>query len=105
MASPSLDTLKSKIAKAQQQEQSESADHGDAHGLGLSWAMKVISELIAGVIVGLLIGFFLDKCLDTTPLFILICLLLGLGGSMMNIYRLVTAPKSVHKDAENNSTN
>ena len=38
---------------------------------GLSFAYRISSELIAAVIVGVLLGLFLDKLLDTKPIFLI----------------------------------
>ncbi len=41
-------------------------------------AFRVAIELVTGVIVGLIIGLFFDRIFDSKPLFLIICLLVGI---------------------------
>jgi ATP synthase protein I len=41
-------------------------------------AFRIAIELVTGVIVGLIIGLFFDRMFDSKPLFLIICLLLGI---------------------------
>jgi ATP synthase protein I len=49
--------------------------------------LNVATDLVAGVLVGFASGFYLDKWLDTKPLFIVICLILGVAASFRMIFR------------------
>lgn len=55
-----------------------------AIGMGLDLA----SQIIGCIIIGLLIGYFLDKWLNTTPLFLIIFLILGIAAAFRNAYLL-----------------
>jgi ATP synthase protein I len=54
---------------------------GLATGLGFS--------AVGSLLVGMLGGLFLDRWLRTTPLFLVIGILLGLGAAAFGVYRLV----------------
>lgn len=53
-------------------------------------AIKILSELISGIAVGVILGYFLDKYFNTKPFLLILCILLGFSGAMLNIYRDVT---------------
>lgn len=44
-------------------------------------------ELVAGVLAGLILGVLLDKMFTTKPLFLIICLVLGIIASLRTIYK------------------
>ncbi len=48
---------------------------------------RLIIDLIAGIIVGGFLGYALDKQLDTTPLFLLIMIILGACGGLYSFYK------------------
>jgi len=48
-------------------------------------SFNILSDLLAGILVGLVLGLYLDKWLHTKPLFIIICLILGLLASIRMI--------------------
>ena len=52
-------------------------------------AMHVSVDLLAGVLAGSFVGFFLDKWLDTLPLFFITCFFLGIAGAVRNILRTI----------------
>ncbi|MBL6784801.1 MAG: AtpZ/AtpI family protein [Rickettsiales bacterium] len=53
----------------------------------LSFAFKISAELIAGITIGAFAGYYFDKFFQTKPLFLIIFLLLGVAGSLLNLYR------------------
>lgn len=53
----------------------------------LGRALQLSVELVAGVFVGGLIGWALDGWLGTSPLFLLIFLLLGMAAGFLNVIR------------------
>jgi ATP synthase protein I len=61
-------------------------------GRGMSMAMRVVSELIAGIAVGGAIGYGLDSVFHTKPLFLILLGLVGTAGGFWNIIR-ETTPK------------
>jgi ATP synthase protein I len=44
---------------------------------------------VGSLLVGVLGGLFLDRLLHTTPLFLIIGILLGIGAAALGVYRLV----------------
>lgn len=80
---PSIDELSRKIQKAKQE---ALVPEGRKAASG---AMHISVELVAGVVAGLLVGYYLDSWLDTKPVFIVICFLLGFAGALRNIIRSV----------------
>lgn len=49
--------------------------------------MNIATDLLASVLVGLAGGFYLDKWLDTKPLFIIICLMIGIAAGLKMVLR------------------
>ena len=52
-------------------------------------AFSISIEIVAGVIVGLITGILLDKMFTTKPLFLIICLILGMIASAKVIWQKV----------------
>lgn len=53
----------------------------------LSIASKIATDLVAGIIVGIIIGVYLDKTLESKPLFLIISLCFGLIAGVKNIIK------------------
>jgi len=49
--------------------------------------LNISTDLLAGVLVGLFLGLYLDKFLHLTPLFTIICSILGVCASIRMIYK------------------
>jgi F0F1-type ATP synthase assembly protein I len=49
--------------------------------------LSISTDLLAGVMVGLFLGIYLDKFLQLTPLFTIICSILGVFASLRLIYQ------------------
>ncbi len=77
----------------------DESDHGTGKAIGVG--MRVTTELVANVLVGTLIGWQIDRWFDTSPIFLLIFLLLGVASGFWNVYRIAVRPtdtqKSEHK--------
>ena len=58
-------------------------------GIGL----RVGVELLSALIVGVAVGWFLDRWLHTSPLFLIVFVLMGGAAGIANVWRLM-APKS-----------
>ena len=58
-------------------------------------ALGICIDLVAGILVGGFLGYFFDQTFHTTPIFLIICLLLGVIASNVLIYRKV---KKLDKD-------
>lgn len=80
---PSLKELGDSIEKARKKAEGEEGKKGNSQAS----AMRISVDLLSGVIVGSFAGYYLDKWLDTKPVFFLICFFLGVAGSVRNIYR------------------
>lgn len=50
-------------------------------------ALRASTDLVAGIGVGTFLGYWLDKWLDTNPLFMIIMFFLGFAAGFLNIYR------------------
>ena len=55
-------------------------------------------QMAGSIIIGAFIGYFLDKWLNTSPLFIIIFLFLGIAAAFLEVY------KSASKSQGDNST-
>lgn len=97
--SSKLDKLGQKLeilkGQAAGQGQTGAEMNRDVSMAGLGWRMSL--ELLAGIVVGLGLGYALDGWLGTKPLFMIILMLLGLGGGFMNVIRV---SKNVEKKLE-----
>ena len=58
-----------------------------ARGEAMGIAFRIAIELVAGVFVGALLGWALDKWLGTAPILLIVCLLLGIAGGLLNSVR------------------
>ncbi len=94
-----LDALKSAIlhegAEAVDHKTADDSDHGTGKAMGIG--MRVTSELVANVLVGTLLGWQIDKWFDTSPIFLLIFLLLGVASGFWNVYRIAMRPTAAQK--------
>jgi F0F1-type ATP synthase assembly protein I len=54
---------------------------------GIALYSAILSQLVGSILIGIFTGMWIDKTYGTTPLFLVICLLLGL---MIGILALLT---------------
>lgn len=47
----------------------------------------IATDLVSAVCVGLILGFYLDKWLETKPLFIIIGIIIGIAAAFKMIYK------------------
>ena len=66
-----------------------------------SYAFRISSELIAGPLVGGFVGYWLDRYFGTTPLFLLILLLLGFAAGIMNVIRTAQEMQKLNLEQNN----
>jgi ATP synthase protein I len=76
------------------QEAPSPASMGNAMGL----AARVLSEFVAAVIVGAFIGWWIDRVAGTTPVFLIIFLLMGAAAGFWNVYRIAMKPPGSRAD-------
>jgi ATP synthase protein I len=81
-----LNKLDQKIDDAQAGRPVE-RDAPEARGEAMGLAFRIATELVAGVFVGALIGWALDKWLGTAPILLIVCLLFGIAGGLLNSIR------------------
>lgn len=83
---PSLEELDARIkaARGEEEESSEPLSTGD---MAMGWRLSI--ELVAGVVVGTALGHFLDKWLDTNPVFVLLGILFGAAAGFYNMIKSV----------------
>src|SRR5688572_13493949 len=78
--------LDRKIDSAQGRQPGEKpGPEGRGEAMGL--AFRIATELVAGVFVGALFGWALDKWLGTAPILLIVFLLLGIAGGLLNSIR------------------
>ena len=63
---------------------------GNSPGSGVGLALRIGVELVSAVFLGVVVGLFLDKWLETGPLFLVLFLFLGAAAGFLNVYRTVT---------------
>jgi ATP synthase protein I len=61
-----------------------------AQGNVLSLGFRVLSEFVAAVIVGAFIGWGIDQFAGTSPIFLILFLLMGAAAGFWNVYRIGT---------------
>ncbi|GAV21240.1 ATP synthase protein I [Mariprofundus micogutta] len=61
----------------------------EEHHHGHQWGLRVGTEIVASTMIGLGLGFFLDRWLDTRPVFLIVFAIFGLAGGFMNLYQLM----------------
>lgn len=84
----SLDDLDQRIRRARKAHDvrySEPPDDPPAGAMGI--ALRLGVELVVGVGVGAVVGWFLDRWLDTSPLFLIVLFFLGAGAGTLNVFR------------------
>ena len=85
-----LDTLKARIDAAQsRREDADRSRSAAAPPSGLGVALRVSTELFAGVVVGGGLGWFLDRALGSSPIGLVIFILIGFAAGTMNLIRNV----------------
>jgi ATP synthase protein I len=56
---------------------------------GHQWGLRVGTEIVASTVIGLGMGYYIDKWLDTRPVFLLLFFLFGVIAGFLNLYRVV----------------
>ena len=91
-----LTKLKQSIAQgAARREQANTEAKADAptgDGLAMSAGFRVATELVANVCVGALIGWQFDRWAGTSPILLLVFLLLGVASGFWSVYRIAMRP-------------
>ncbi len=82
-----LKNLGERLDKARKVEEEKAPKPKTRGDRSMARAYKVGIELMVAMFVGLAVGFFVDKYLETTPLFILIFFFLGVAAGFRNVYK------------------
>jgi len=98
----SLEELDKKLNSALSKKEEESKKSSNSAGPG---SMRVGVELMAGVFVGAGLGYFLDKWLDTLPIFFIIFFFFGVAAGALNIYKLAAGTGGEEKTDQNPEEN
>ncbi len=67
--------------------QAEAQEDKVMRARGMSYGLRMSSELVAAIVVGGLIGYGLDQWLQTSPWLFLVFFMLGFAAGMLNVMR------------------
>ncbi len=87
------EAIKRRLHDLEGQVRDARARHGGApsepqdRGTAMGQALKLSTEMIAGVAVGGFIGWALDRWLGTAPILMVVFLILGAAGGILNVVR------------------
>ncbi len=81
--SPDLADVEARLRKAR----GEPAPGQEEARSARSTAYRLGSDIIAGLLAGAILGWGLDKLLATSPWLLIVCMLLGFAGGVMNAIR------------------
>ncbi|HUN12148.1 MAG TPA: AtpZ/AtpI family protein [Rhabdaerophilum sp.] len=87
-----LEALKAGIGQAHAAESDRNKSRSDptSNGGALGMGLRAGSELVAGVLVGCGIGYVIDRQAGTSPIFLIIFLMMGMAAGFWNVYRMAT---------------
>ena len=88
-----LKKLKDKVKKIQSELKEKEIKEKNSSPLGI--AMKMGTEFVAAVFVASFMGFYVDKWLETKPVFVIIFFIIG---SVAGIFNVVRSSKMINKD-------
>jgi ATP synthase protein I len=89
------DTFEKRLAEARGKQGMDAAppktgtSGPDSGGNALGIGVRVGVELLSALVVGLAIGWYLDRWLHTSPLFLVVFVLLGGAAGVANVWRTV----------------
>lgn len=98
---PPLDELSRKLEAATPLPEASSHEDAPTRSQGLSLAMRLGVELVAGVGVGTGLGYWLDVTIGTIPLFLILGFLLGCAAGFLNMKR---ATEQLDKQSQSATT-
>ena len=64
----------------------------NSFGSAMNLGFRVLAEFVSAAVVGGAVGWQLDKWFGTSPLFLLVLLLLGTAAGFWNVYRIAVKP-------------
>ena len=81
--------LEERIEKLERKEEKRKKTSDNTFIYATKMGFRVGAELLSGVLVGAGIGYFLDKTLNTRPLFLSSLLIIGACAGFLNVYRFI----------------
>lgn len=83
-----LDALKAELGDVAREKAEKTRSDMRSDGSAIGTGLRAGSELLAGVIVGCAIGYFLDRQFASSPLFLIIFMMMGMAAGFWNVYRM-----------------
>lgn len=83
-----LDAFGAKLKAARERIEGTGAQELASEGTSLGYGFRLSVELLAGLLAGLGFGYLIDGWLDTRPWFMLVLMVLGMGGGILNVMRV-----------------
>jgi ATP synthase protein I len=82
-----LDKLEGKLAAVRSRKAPAPDQDPEGRGRAMGQALRLGTELVAGVLVGGFIGWALDKLFGSSPLMLVVFLILGAAAGILNVVR------------------
>ena len=86
-----LDRLSSSLEAHDGREAKPSAVDASVGG-AMSLGFRVLTEFTAGIVIGAIIGWQLDKWCHSSPILLIVFLMLGTAAGFWNVYRIAAKP-------------
>lgn len=83
-----LDEFNAKLKAARERIEGSGTQELAREGTSLGYGFRLSVELLTGLLVGLGMGYLLDGWLGTRPWLMLVFMILGLGGGILNVMRV-----------------
>ncbi len=64
----------------------------DGMGSAMNVGARVVTELVSAVVVGAVIGWAIDRWLGSSPVALIVFLVLGTAAGFWNVYRIASRP-------------
>lgn len=96
---PPLESLDARIRQVREASEITSPKPTQASD-GKALALKSGTEMMAGVGVGAFIGYYLDDFFGTRPWLMIVFILLGFAGGVVNLYRAVMKVSPLREELE-----
>lgn len=87
-----LDRLSASLDRETKEQQAAAGPSPQVNNVGL--VFRFASEFVAGVLVGGLIGWGLDWAFGSSPVFLIVFLLVGFGAALTNMVRVAKAAQA-----------
>lgn len=84
---PPIDSLKEKVRATKTEMLASKPEGGGRGASGYAVAMRYALDLVANVAVAGTLGYFIDRWLETMPIFFIICLMFGMASGIYTLYR------------------